>query len=143
MPRATVSIIYYARPPFIFLGAIGIECANPLPQRHPNILWSFLLTAEHGCARIRANNRPSGNSGLAPIGRRRRSAPAAEGKTICSFCPASPCNASTRNAKREATGCVPMPPARFVTKDGAPAAAIRSAMFRRRSARGSACAPAR
>src|SRR3979490_3376029 len=42
---ATTSIIYYACQRFCFRQTAGIECATPLPQPDPNILWSFLLTA--------------------------------------------------------------------------------------------------
>jgi hypothetical protein len=77
----TVSIIYYAWQAFCYLTAVGIESANCLAQPNPYILWSFSLTARQPCDRIRANIVPSlGEFGSAPLDRRRKSAPVAEGK---------------------------------------------------------------
>ena len=61
----------------------------------------------------------------------------------CNTCPALPCSVSIRNAKPAANGCAPISPLPLRTTATAPAAAIFSATFRRRSARASACAPAR
>jgi len=63
-------------------------------------------------------------------------------ETKCSICPASPCSVSIRSAKPAVTGFAPTPPGPSLTTAAAPAVATPSATFLRRSARGSACAPA-
>lgn len=93
---------------------------------------------------VRSKGRTSaGESGPRHLDRRRKSAPVAEGKTICNFCPASRCNALIRNARREANGCAQTPLGPSVSRAAAPAAAMPCAMFRHRSARASACVHAR
>jgi hypothetical protein len=88
----------------------------------------------------RQHSSVTGEFGSAPLRPAPQKRAVRRGETICSTCPASPCNALIRSAKHEATGFAPTLPARLATKAVAPAAAIPCATSHRHSAHAFACA---
>jgi hypothetical protein len=101
---------------------------------------SFLLTPQEPRRRIPATFPcASGPHGSGRITARGKMARHSRGGKTCSICRVGPFNALIRSARRAATGCGPTIP----EENSAAIAALRSTMFRHRSAHACGCVPAR